>query len=174
MPYQMKTFDNSPDLLDNILQNIAGQSDRDLAEKLICRFREARLPIKVKCHEYGTPWAWYRLSLFNAENVEVVIISTKTGYGKSAAPGLHLQIRITNMTTFEKLDALTPHIRNQILGGRDCCFCLCGCKGSDYVFAYQGQNYVKCKNIGCNFRLKDIGEDDVESVMMIVDWEAIK
>ncbi|GHU83481.1 hypothetical protein AGMMS50284_7110 [Clostridia bacterium] len=174
MSYQIKTLDESPDLLDNILQNIAGQSDRDLAERIICRFRETSLPIKVKCHEYGTPWEWYRLSFFNTEKIEVVIISTKTGYGKSAAPGLHLQIRITNRGMFDRLGELSPHIRNQILGGRDCCFCLCGCKGSNYVFGYQEQDYIKCKNIGSNFRLKDIGEDDIESVMKIVDWEVVK
>lgn len=174
MSYLIKTLDTSPGLLEDIFSNIGGQPGRDLTRQIIQRFTDVELPIKVKCHEYGMPWAWYRISLFVQNRAETVIISTKSGYGKNAAEGLHLQIRITNHRTFDKLDEFSQNIRSQIINGRECVYCPVGCKGSDCVFTYQGKEYVKCKNIGANFKFKSIEENDITSILTIVDMEMNK
>lgn len=171
MSYMVHIFDNSSDLLHDILANIEDEPGKEITRQIVQMFTGAGLPVKVKHHDYDKSWDWYRILLFNRKNIESVIISTKTGYGRSAIAGLILQIRIKNPQTFNKLDAFSPNVRQQILTGRDCSFCATGCKGSDCIFEYHGNMFTKCKNIGCNFRLKDIEENDIAGIMEIVNVE---
>ena len=164
-------YDASPDLLRDILANIESQPDKEITHRIIQLFTNAKLPIKVKHHDPDAPWNWYRISLYNQKNTETVIISTKTGYGKNAVAGLNLQFRIKNSLTFSNLNEFSPNIRKQILTGRDCSYCLTGCKGSDYIFEYQGNTFIKCMNIGCNFRAKNIEKNDIPSILTIINME---
>ena len=171
MAYRTHRYDDSPYLLHDILANIEDEPGKEITRRIIGLFSDAKLPIKVKHHGYDMPCSWYRISCCNRKNIDSVIISTKTGYGKSAIAGLILQVRIKTPQTFKKLDEFSTNVRKQILTGRDCNFCPTGCKGSDCIFEYQGNTFVKCMNIGCNFRLKDIDANDIDSIMAIVKAE---
>jgi len=107
MAYRTHRYDDSPDLLRDILANIEDKASKEITRRIIGLFSDAKLPIKVKHHACDTPWNWYRISCCNQKNIETVIISTKTGYGKSAVAGLILQIRIKNAIPFTFQNELT-------------------------------------------------------------------
>ncbi|MBN1777268.1 MAG: hypothetical protein JW811_04020 [Clostridiales bacterium] len=108
----------------------------------------------------------YRVFCYVRKSKEALIINTKHTDTKA----LLVQTRILNPSTFGRLDEYSENIRRQILhSSADCRHCE-GCDKA-YVFRYAGKPYRKCHMICNNFLLSVGNDDDVRSVMDIVNRE---
>ena len=130
------------------------------------------LAIKVKHIFPDKPSAYCRVLCFFKKSTEAVILNTKTDQGKDGVfPGMMLQMRIANPSSFARLDAYIAHIRDQILNAGDCRHCSPKCEGKQYVFWYQGKAYEKCQFLCSNFRFREIQDSDVADILAILDGE---
>ncbi len=166
MPSTIQVY--SPDLLDSIIEDIEEQAAKNVVQKIIQCFDIEGFTIKI----IGELHLHYRVLCFIKKNKETVSISMKKDGGRDGVvEGVDIKIRIENQSTFDKLDEFTKNICNQILNGYDCHYCGTKCEGKRYTFTYHGNEYVKCKWLGCNFRFSKIDQCDVASIMDIVIGE---
>lgn len=108
----------------------------------------------------------YRVFCYIKKSKEAMILNTE--YYDTGS--FLLQIRIQDASTFDKLDAYSENIRNQILHAQyDCKDC--GCSEKAYVFQHAGHQYRKCHMLCGNFRLCVKSDEDVDSVMDIINRE---
>lgn len=88
-----------------------------------------------------------------------------------------IHLRINNRNTFDKLDDYSENIRNSILNAEPCK----ACPNSDgvftghdeYVFTYEGKEYRKCQMMCSNFKIRNLTEDDIESLTDIINREIL-
>jgi hypothetical protein len=98
---------------------------------------------------------------------DAVIISTRNFGG--------VQLRIKDRSTFDKLDEYSENIRNNILNGYPCQRCTPDggefMGHGEYVFTYKGIEYRKCQMLCGNFKLSNLTDDDIDSLMDIINRE---
>jgi len=171
----MRVYSYSPQLLDQILADIASPAERNLAEQIITRFADAGLKIQVKHLYYDKPHAFFQVRLFIKKSAEHVIINTKTHHGKGTITDESvIQIRISNQSTLDNLDTLSENVLNQIINGGDCGNCYPTCEGKQYRFSYQGKDYIKCRVMCNNFHFTGLAETDIPAFMTMIDNELVK
>ena len=146
---------------------IDDEIQREAASRIIQCFLDADFPVKVKRISRSKPNDRFRVFCFAQKNKESVVINTDMWGFK----GMVVQMRIFNNDSFKKLDELTENIRKQILYSRDCGFCWTQCAGKQYYFSYNGIEYIKCQNFGCNFKFKIADENDIASIIALVKRE---
>lgn len=86
-----------------------------------------------------------------------------------------IQLRINNRSTLDRLDDFSKNIRDSILNAEPCK----ACPNSDgvftghgeYIFTYQGKEYRKCQTLCSNFKIRNLNEDDIESLTDIINRE---
>lgn len=127
---------------------------------------------------YQTKTAWkpknsaapdsYRVFCYIKKSKEAMILNTEYYDDGSFL----LQVRILDSSTFDKLDELSENIRNQILHAYYDCK-NCGCSEKAYVFQHEGHEYRKCRMLCGNFRLSVRNDEDIESVMDIINREIV-
>ena len=110
----------------------------------------------------------YRVFCYVKKSKEAMILNTK--YYDTGS--FLLQIRILDSSTFEKLDDYSENIRNQILCAPYECR-NCGCGEKAYVFHYSGREYRKCHMLCGNFRVCIRNDEDIDSVMDIINREIL-
>lgn len=168
----VKTYDYSPELIDNILACVDNTLEKSLIDQIIEEFYKAGLFIKIKHCFPDMPKAYYRILCFIKKSSEAVIINTRQDLGKDGVvDGLNIQIRITNQYTLNNLDQLSENVRNQIVNANDCRYCSEACIGKKYVFSYNNIDYAKCQYLCSNFRIMIENIDDIKSVMDIIKAE---
>ena len=149
------------------INNIGDELQRETASRIIHCFTEAGLPVKVKRFSRSKPDDRYRILCFVQKNKESVVINTDMWGFK----GMAFQMRICNNDSFVKLCELSENIRGQIINGRDCGFCWSKCDGRQYSFSYDGRDYIKCQNFGCNFKFRIADENDAASLIALAQGE---
>lgn len=86
-----------------------------------------------------------------------------------------IQLRIKDWSTFDKLDEYSENIRNNILNAHPCKSCTPNggefMGHGDYVFNYHGIEYRKCQMLCANFKIGHLTDDDVDSLMDIINRE---
>jgi len=86
-----------------------------------------------------------------------------------------MSLRINNRSTFDKLDEYNENIRNIILNGMPCPSCRLDdetrSNHREYVFTYHGKEYRKCMSLMSNFKLRNLTDDDIDSLMDIINRE---
>jgi hypothetical protein len=153
-----------------VLADIKKQTEREFAHKIISRFNEEGLIIKVK-HMFPKkpPRSFYRVFCFIRKNCDTVVIDAKKDCG------INIYIRIENLNTFNKLSDFTDNIRNQILNAKECNIHTLPrgheCEGKRYVFSFENHKYLKCKNICSNFCFNDLNKNDFANIMDIINSE---
>lgn len=168
----MNELPYSPELLEVLVADVDGAVAQRAARKIINRFADAGLPMKVKHIFPLKPSAYYRVLCFIKKRKETVILNTKQDNGRAGVvEGMTLQLRIENANSFAALDDLTLAIREQILSGGDCQFCSPKCDGKRYVFTYRGVAHTKCQMLCSNFRFRVSEDKDVESLLHLVEQE---
>ena len=110
----------------------------------------------------------YRVFCYIRKSKETLIINTKHTDTKA----LLLQIRMLDPSIFDHLNEYSDTIQRQILlDSTDCKHC--GCSDKAYAFQYKNRAYRKCHMLCENFRLHAQTDDDVQSIMDIVQREII-
>jgi hypothetical protein len=98
---------------------------------------------------------------------DAIIISTRNFGG--------VQLRIKDWSTFDKLDEYSENIRNNILNAHPCQRCTPDggefMGHGEYVFTYKGVEYRKCQMLCGNFKLSNLTDDDIDSLMDIINRE---
>jgi len=91
-------------------------------------------------------------------------------YKKNKDSDFELHVRPLHVAQYARRFAeLSEHVRNCCLQGRDCV--KCGYCGKAYEYEYEGVNYLKCQFICFNFCFTDIEEQDVDSILRVLDME---
>lgn len=89
--------------------------------------------------------------------------------------GFNMSLRIKDLSTFDKLDEYSENIRNYILNGTPCPSCRpddgTHSNHGEYVFTYHGKEYRKCQSLMGNFKLWNLYDDDIDSLMDIINRE---
>jgi hypothetical protein len=157
----------SPEIEKNILSKINKQIEKDFFQKIISRFKEEDLIIKVRYMLPNKPdRSFYRVFCYIKKGTEALTID-------GGSEGLSLRIRIVNQKIFfDKLSEYTENIRNQILNAKDCInYNKDECEGKVYIFNYNGLEYMKCKHIIYNFCFTNINKYDFANIMEILNRE---
>jgi len=165
----MQIMDCTPEILDEVVTVISGETQKEAARQIARLFMEAGLTVKAKRHimpQYGIV---FRLECYIKKSKEAVILNTD-GFDFD---GMSAQVRIANPDSLTQLDALSANIRMQILNGNNCRFCGDKCDGKRYQFTHDGASYVKCHMLCSNFRFQVATEADVNSVLALIKREII-
>ncbi|MBH1942146.1 hypothetical protein I5677_14685 [Mobilitalea sibirica] len=86
-----------------------------------------------------------------------------------------IQLRINNRSTLDKLDDYSENIRNAILTAAPCKACP-NREGiftghGEYIFTYHGKEYRKCQTMCTNFKIQNLNECDIDSLIDIINHE---
>ena len=83
---------------------------------------------------------------------------------------LRIKLRLQNIARYaDNLGQLPPNILRQTLSGSNCHECG-GCKNG-VAFSYDGKNYKKCYVICAGFVYSGLDEQDIESLIKLINWE---
>jgi hypothetical protein len=162
-----KADDLSLDLLETILATFNTEDEKEIARKIVNRFIECGLSVKVKQYNQPCMQGTYRILCFIKKSAEAVIINNK-GMGRD---GVSVQVRIDDRSTFDKLDSFSENIKNQILDSTDCGYCSAKCDKKRYVFTYRENEYIKCHVFCVNFIFQNTNKNDNECLMDIINNE---
>lgn len=82
-----------------------------------------------------------------------------------------IDIRLSKIDSYaNKIESLSASIQQQLVLGRDCINCGV-CKDGSTCFTYKGNAYRKCSVICCGFSLSKLKEEDIPSVLQLLDLE---
>ena len=161
------TYDMTEEFLELFLSTLDTEDDRAVVRQIVTRFAECGLPVKTKRYDTLSMAGTMRIVCHVRKSAEAVIVNNR-GMSRDS---LSIQVRIDDRDVFEELDKLGPNVRNQILNAGNCGFCSPKCDGKRYVFAYDGNEYAKCRTLCSNFFFQNIGPDDVSGLMRIINGE---
>jgi len=161
-----KADDFSPALLETILSTIDTYDEKETIRKIVGRFIDCGLPVKVKQYDQPCMEGTFRILCFIKKSAEAVIINNK-GMGRD---GVSFQVRIEDRSVLDKLDSFSEDIKNQILNAANCGHCSSKCN-KQYVFTYQKNKYVKCHFLCNNFCFQNMNKNDIDSLMEIISNE---
>jgi hypothetical protein len=155
---------------DEILSTISNPVDLIIVEKILSAFIINGYTYKAR-KEYA-PKDWngekgYRIFCYIKKGKEGLIINTKGWHVESVC----LQVRILNSDTFNKIGEYSENVRNCFLNARNCEMHSDECGIRAYVFKYQGKEHRKCHMICENFGFRNLTEQDIPSIMDIVQGE---
>lgn len=154
---------------DEILSSIDDAIGRNLTQKILSAFDDNGLTYKIRTawKPKNTDEKDYRIFCYVKKSKEALIINTRDyDFGCFS-----MQLRITDKSTFEHLDEYSENVRNGFLNGGICRAPNCSNDGSEYVFTYQGETYRKCHMLCGNFWFRNLCEEDLNSIMHIIDRE---
>ena len=147
----------------NICQNVGDEIGKTITAEVLKLFQDNGLTYKIK--DDGSR---YRIFCYIKKSKESVILGTMDN-----RKDFIVQLRITDRTVFNKLDKLSKKIRNSMLNGPNCkesCFRKCE---TVYVFNYRDKEYRKCQALICNFIFKNLQNEDISSLMGLIQNEII-
>jgi len=162
-----KAIDLSAEFLETFLSTIYKENEKEIVRQIVKRFVDFGLPVKTKQYDQPCMGNTYRILCFIKKSAEAVIINNK-GMG---CDGMSIQVRIDDRGTLDKIDSFSQNIKNQIINAGNCGYCSSKCEGKKYVFTYQGDEYIKCHFLCNNFSFQNINENDVVSIMDIINNE---
>jgi len=91
-------------------------------------------------------------------------------YRKNKDADFEIHVRPLHVAQYaHRFSELSEHIRNCCIGGKDCT--QCGYCDKAYEYECAGVKYCKCQFICFNFRLENIGEHDIDSIVRVLDME---
>ena len=161
-----KAEDYSPEFMEIFLSTIDNCDDKETIRKIVGRFIDCGLPVKVKRYNQKVMDGTYRILCFIKKSAEAVIINNK-GMGRE---GVSIQVRIVDRSVLDKLDELSENIRNQILNAADCGHHSVKCD-KQYAFTYRKNKHEKCHFLCNNFCFQNMNEQDVYTLMEIIKNE---
>lgn len=164
----VKQVDLTPEELSEALSS---PIDKKILLSILQKFTDNGLTYKIR-----TKWKPendispddYRVFCYIKKSKEALIINT-SAYNTNT---FLLQVRILDRSTFDRLDDYTENIRNQIVNAPYNCK-NCGCSDKAYIFTYKNHTYRKCHMICGNFSLCNFAQEDVDSIMDIINREII-
>ena len=162
-----KPIEVSADFLDAFLSAIGDGAGKEVVKRVVSRFEDSGLPIKCKRYDAPCMIGVFRILCYVRKSAEAVVINSK-GMGRDS---LSVQMRIEDRGSLDRLDRLSPNIRERILSAADCRNCSADCAGGKYEFSYNGVDYVKCRVFSVNFLFQDFADEDIESMLRLVDCE---
>jgi len=162
-----KADDLSAEFLETFLSTLDEENEKEAVRQVVTCFVDCGLPVKAKQYNQPCMEGTFRILCFIKKSAEAVIINNK-GMGRD---GMSIQVRIDDRTTLDKIDNLSPNIKNQILNAGNCGNCSSKCEGKKYVFTYRENEYIKCHFLCNNFSFQNIDKDDVGSLMDIISNE---
>lgn len=155
---------NTTDIsITEICQNIGGVVGKTITAEVLKLFHNNGLTYKVR--DDGSR---YRIFCYIKKSKESVILGTM--YNRT---DFIVQLRISDRTVLNKLDELTENIRNNMLNGPNCkesCFRKCE---TVYAFSYRDKEYRKCQALICNFIFKNLQNEDIASLIGLIQNEII-
>lgn len=156
---------------DEIIDTIKSPESKKIAKAIFDAFLSNGLGYKVRA-EYMPkdlfPLYGYTVYFYIKGSKETIIMNTYF---------FKIQLRINNRSTFDKLDDFSDNLRNAILDAEPCKACpnrdgvFTG--HGEYIFTYQGKEYRKCQSICTNFKIRNLKEDDIESLTAIINYEIL-
>jgi hypothetical protein len=91
-------------------------------------------------------------------------------YRKNKDSGFEMHIRPLHVAQYAgHFSELSEHIKNCCTQGRDCINC--GYCDNAYEYEYEGIFYKKCQFICYNFCFTEIEEQDINSILQVLDME---
>lgn len=157
----MSTISDTSGLFMSMEQYISNVSERRLAVKIMKLFIDRGLICKIK-----GDGSRYRIFCYIKKCKESVILGTLDN-----RKDFIIQLRISDRTVFNKLDDLSENIRVSMLNGPNCketCFRKCE---KSYVFNYHNEKYRKCQALICNFIFRNIQQEDINSLLGLINNE---
>lgn len=154
---------------DEIMDSIESPVNKKIAAAIFDTLLTNGLRFKVRA-EYmpndSFPLYGYTVYFYIKGSKETIIMNTYF---------FKIQLRINNRSTLDKLDDYSKNIRNAILNAEPCK----ACPNSDgvftghgeYIFTYQEKEYRKCQTMCSNFKIRNLNEDDIESLTDIISRE---
>ena len=145
----------------DICKNIGDENGKTMTAEVLKLFQENRLTYKIE--DDGSR---YRIFCYIKKSKESVILGTMDN-----RKDFIVQLRITDRTVLNNLDDFSENIRNSMLNGLNCkesCFRKCE---TIYVFVYHDKEYRKCQALICNFIFKNLHNEDIASLMGLIQNE---
>ena len=159
----LRIFDFTPEELVNVID---GKINKKLVKSILTAFVDNGLTYTVReaWKPKNVTVTYYRIFFYIKKSKVALIVNTGTFEGE----GLYVQLRIKDWSSFDTLDQYSENVRNSILNATDCRAPYCSNDGSEYVFYYQGKEYRKCHMLGASFNIRNIKEEDIGSIMQII------
>ena len=152
-------FETIPYDLDDVLRNILLETDK----RLVTIIDQKLTSIGFKRQVINTG-LWTVKYFYKNERKETVVFHVERDDSFS------MNIRPLHVAEYSnRFNALSEHVRYACLHGRDCCHC--GYCNHFYTFQYEDKSYEKCQIICCNFCFYDIEEQDIDSILYLLDLE---
>lgn len=154
---------------DEIMDTIESPVNRKIAATIFDTLQSNRFKVRAEyIPKDFFPAYGYSVYFYIKGNKETIIMNTYF---------FKIQLRINNRSTFDYLNDYSENIRNAILNAEPCK----ACPNSDgiftghneYVFMHQGKEYRKCQTMCNNFKLRNLNEDDINSLIDIINREII-
>ena len=156
---------------DEIINTIKSPVDKKIASAIFETFLSNGLRFKVKAESMPKGFLaahGYTVYFYIKGSKETIIMNTYF---------FKIQLRMNNRSTFDKLRDYSENIRNCILNGEPCKSCP-DHEGvfhghNEYIFTYQGREYRKYQMLCANFQMRNLNEDDIESLIDIINREIL-
>ena len=142
-------------------QKLARKGDRDALLAVHERLTNAGYKLQAKGKGDGFD---IKYSIKSRKPIAAVL------YQKNKGSAFELHVRPQHVSQYaDRFAEMTEHIRNCCIQGKDCT--KCGYCDKAYVYEYEGVTYTKCQFICYNFCFTDIEEQDVSSILRVLDME---
>ena len=162
-----KAVDLSEEFMETFLATIDGENGKEIVRQIVRRFIDCELPVKTKQYDQSCMEKTYRILCFTKKSAEAVIINNR-GMGREC---MSIQVRINDRDILNKIDGFNQNIKDQILNAKNCEYCSSNCEDKKYVFTYQTNEYVKCHFLCFNFFFQNMGSNDIDGIMYIINNE---
>ena len=155
-----KGENSKEDMLGYVLTLLPNDTDKKLVQAICKKFEDAGYYIKIK---------------FNGVDAKLHFRQSKS---KKDLLALDIErdftykilLRLQNISEYtDKLKSLSTNILRQTLSGRECCDC--GYCENSVRFSFDGTDYRKCAVICCGFVYVKLQEEDITSLLQLIDWE---
>ena len=152
-----------------IMDTIESPINKKITESIFNAFLSNGLRFKTRAESIPKdllPLHGYKVYFYIKGSKETIILNTFF---------FHIQLRINNRSTLDKLEEYSENICNAILTAWPCKACpnnegLFHGHG-EYVFTFQGKEYRKCQMLCSNFNIHNLNESDIDSLNDIINRE---
>jgi hypothetical protein len=150
--------------IDNFLKKLRRESDKIVLSAIHERLMNNGYKIQAKHKGVGGAGFDIKYSIKSKKPI------VEAFYKKNKSSDFELHVRPLHVFQYaHRFSELSEHIKNSCIQGRDCI--KCGYCDKAYEYEYEGIKYVKCQFICYNFCFTDIEDQDVDSILRVLDME---
>lgn len=147
--------------LNDMLRICGNEVSRKLIQEITGMAEQRAYTISVEAFPFEG-----KIKIFNKKpKMELVCLHIQRNFN------MVTQLRMVHIGEYSKrIGPLSERVEHQLLHYGDCVPCG-GCKTGSIDFTYQGKEYHKCSVICGGFTFRDLGEQDIPSVIHLIEME---